>query len=344
MKYFVFTTKHHDGFSMFDTKYTDFKATSPESPFHQDPNAIATKALFDAFRDEGFMIGAYFSKADWHSPYYWSPDAPARTRNPNYDTLAEPEKWGKFVEFVHNQVEELMTGYGDIDILWLDAGQVRPPKQDIDMDRLVRMARSHQPELIVVDRAVGGRHENYLTPEKKIPDTPPDYPWETCMTMGDQWSYKPDDDYKSTRELVHMLVNIVSKGGNLLLNVGPGPDGRLPEEAVTRMEEIGEWLDLNGEAVYGTRPISPYREGQACLTRKGDTVYAICLAEDGQDGPPAEILLSSVAPKAGSEIRLLGGDNSLDWEKHGDGVLIQIPEDTGSICGDAWVVRIETGK
>lgn len=344
MKYFVFTTKHHDGFSMFDTQYTDFKSTSTECPFHQDPNANAAKVLFDAFRAKDFMIGAYFSKADWHSPYYWSPDAPARTRNPNYDTLAEPEKWSKFVEFVHNQVEELMTGYGDIDILWLDAGQVRPPKQDIDMDRLVKMARSRQPELIVVDRTVGGRYENYLTPEKKIPDTPPEYPWETCMTMGDQWSYKPDDDYKSTRELVHMLVNIVSKGGNLLLNVGPGPDGRLPEEAVSRMKEIGDWLDVNGEAIYGTRPIAPFREGQVCLTKKGGTVYAICLAEEGQDGPPKEMRLSSITPKPGSEIMMLGSDGALAWKKLGNGVAIELPVDAGSVCKDAWVVKVELGE
>ena len=290
------------------------------------------------------MIGAYFSKADWHSPYYWSPNAPARTRNPNYDTAAEPEKWAKFVEFVHGQVEELMTGYGQIDILWLDAGQVKPPAQDIDMDRLVKMARGHQPELIVVDRAVGGKHENYLTPEQKVPDVPPAYPWETCMTMGDQWSYKPGDNYKSVRELIHLLANVVSKGGNLLLNVGPDAEGRLPEEALSRMKEIGKWLDLNGEAIYGTRPIAPYREGQVCLTQKNDAVYAICLAEEGQDDPPAEIRLSSVAPKEGSKIEMLGSEAELVWKLEKGGVVIEIPEGAASICRDAWVVKVEVGE
>ncbi len=344
MKYFVFTTKHHDGFCMFDTRYTDFKSTSLDCPFHQDPNSNSAKVLFDAFRAADFKIGAYFSKADWHSPYYWSPETQARTRNPNYDTQADPEKWSKFVEFVHDQVEELMTGYGPIDILWLDAGQVRPPEQDIDMDRLVKMARGHQPELIVVDRAVGGKYENYLTPEQKVPDVPPDYPWETCMTLGDQWSYKPNDNYKSTRELVHLLANIVSKGGNLLLNVGPDSEGRLPETAVSRMKEIGNWLDINGEAIYGTRPIAPYREGRICLTQKGNSVYAICLAEEGKDTPPAEIRLSYITPKPGSEVRMLGCNRGIEWRKEGGGVVIKFPADAGLICRDAWVVKVEAGE
>lgn len=346
MRYFVFTTKHHDGFSMFDTRHTDFKSTSLDCPFHQDPNANATKSLFDAFRAEDFAIGAYFSKADWHSPYYWSPEMPARTRNPNYDTSAEPEKWSKFVEFVHNQVEELMTGYGPIDILWLDAGQVRPPKQDIDIDRLVTMARSHQPELIVVDRTVGGKYENYLTPEQKVPDVPPDYAWETCMTLGDQWSYKPDDNYKSSRELIHLLANIVSKGGNLLLNVGPDPEGRLPEEAVSRMQDIGEWLDVNGEAIYATRPVAPYREGRICLTKRGSTVYGIYLAEDDQDALPTELHLFSFTPSPDAKIHLLGYADPLAWRMADSNLIIDIPVDVieSPPCNHAFVVKIAMGE
>ncbi|HTE19574.1 MAG TPA: alpha-L-fucosidase, partial [Armatimonadota bacterium] len=220
MKYVVFTTKHHDGFSMWDTRQTNYRITAPEVPYSRSPRPDVVREVFNTFRRAGFGIGAYFSKADWHHPDYWSPEAPARTRNPNYDTLARPEKWGRFVRFTHNQIEELMSGYGPIDILWLDAGQVRPPTQDLQMDRLVRMARGYQPDLIVVDRTVGGEHENYRTPEQEVPDKPLPYVWETCMTMGDQWSYKPDDRYKSTRQLIHLLVDVVAKGGNFLLNVG----------------------------------------------------------------------------------------------------------------------------
>ncbi len=313
MKYVVFTTKHHDGFSMFDTKLTDYRITAPDVPFHSNPRSNVVREVFNTFRKEGFGIGAYFSKADWHSPYYWSPDAPSPDRNPNYDTLAQPEKWRKFVDFTHGQIEELMTGYGHVDILWLDAGQVRPPTQDIQMDRLVAMARRHQPGLIVVDRTVGGRYENYRTPEQEVPENPLPYVWETCMTMGDQWSYKPNDKYKSTHRLIHLLVDIVGKGGNFLLNVGPQPDGTLPAPALERMNEIGEWLEMNGEAIYGTRPIAPYKEGQVVFTRKGKTVYAIYLTRSEGDTLPETVTWSTLRPSPNSKLSLLGKHRSLPW-------------------------------
>src|SRR6185369_6959450 len=241
MKYVVFTTKHHDGFCMFDTRLTDFRITAPQVPFHSNVRSNVVREVFNAFREEKFGIGAYFSKADWHCPDYWDPAAPAHTRNPNYNTSERADKWNKFVQFTHGQVEELMKDYGPIDILWLDAGQVRPPDQDIKMDTLAAMARSYQPRLIIVDRTVGGRHENYHTPEQEVPDQPPSFVWETCMTMGDQWSFKPEDKYKSTHRLIHLLVDIVGKGGNFLLNVGPQPDGQLPVTALSRLKEIGAW-------------------------------------------------------------------------------------------------------
>jgi alpha-L-fucosidase len=325
MRYMVFTTKHHDGFSMFDTKQTDFRVTAPDCPFSKSPRADVVRAVFDAFRAEGFGIGAYFSKSDWHSPHYWSPDFPTPDRNVNYDTAQHPELWAKFVAFVHGQVEELMTSYGRVDILWLDGGQVRPPKQDIQMDRLVAMARGHQPNLIVVDRTVGGKHENYRTPEQEVPDQPPPYVWETCMTMGNQWSFKPGDHYKSTRRLIQLLVDIVSKGGNFLLNVGPQPDGQLPAEAVQRLKEIGAWMAVNGEAIYGTRAIAPYKEGRVCLTRKGNTVYAIHLADEGEDGPPEQIVLTTLQPAPGSAVHMLGVKEPLAWRAADAGVVITVP-------------------
>jgi len=326
MKYVVFTTKHHDGFAMFDTKYSDYRITAPDVPFHADPRSNVVREVFTSFRRKGFAIGAYYSKADWHNPDYWDPSKPAKTRNPNYDTLAQPEKWQRFVDFTHHQIEELMTGYGPIDILWLDAGQVRPPLQDLKMDSLAAMARSHQPHLIIVDRTVGGRYENYRTPEQEVPEKPLPYVWETCMTMGDQWSFKPGDKYKSTHKLIHLLVDIVGKGGNFLLNVGPQPDGQLPAEAVKRMDEIGAWLHVNGAAIYGTRPIAPYKEGHVVFTRKGRTVYAIYLPETENDGPPPQITFSSLHPRPGSAVRMLGVNRPLAWQTNAPGrTVVEVP-------------------
>jgi len=326
MKYFVFTTKHHDGFAMFDTRQGDYRVTHPNCPFSSDPRANIAAEAFKAFRESGFAIGAYFSKSDWYSPYYWSPDRPAPTRNPNYDTLAEPDKWMKFVDFVHGQVEELMTGYGPIDILWLDGGQVRPPKQDIQMDRLAEMARRHQPRVIIVDRTVGGKHENYRTPEQKIPPEPPDFVWETCMTMGDQWSYKPSDNYKSTRQLVHLLINIVAKGGNFLLNVGPQPDGRFPEEARARLKEIGEWMKVNSEAIYKTRAVRPYFQDKFAFTRKGSEVFVFYLMDEREDRLPSRLNIPSFQPKSGSNVSLLGAPQPLSWEREGSGFSVKLPD------------------
>jgi alpha-L-fucosidase len=342
MKYVMFTTKHHDGFSMFDTRQTDFRSTAPDCPFSKNPRANVAAEVFQAFRKEGLGIGCYFSKSDWHCPYYWSTDTVPLDRNPNYDTAQHPARWNKFVDFVHGQIDELMTGYGHIDILWLDGGQVRPPQQEIHMDRLVAMARRHQPHLIVVDRTVG-KFEDYRTPEQEVPERPLPYVWETCMTMGDQWSYKPDDHYKSTRKLIHLLVGIVAKGGNFLLNVGPRPDGTLPPEAVIRLEEIGRWMDVNAEAIHGTRPVAPYQSGQICLTRKGTTLYAIYLANEQEQAPPPQVLLPFLRAKADSRIQLLGCSQACRFQATDAGVTIEVPPTARehAPCQQAWTFRLQ---
>ena len=232
-----------------------------------------------------------------------------------------------------------MTRYGPVDILWLDGGQVRPPQQDINMPKLATMARSHQPGLIVVDRTVGGRYENYVTPEQEVPEKAQPYIWETCMTMATQWSYKPDDNYKSTRQLIHLLVNIVAKGGNFLLNVGPDPNGELPEPAVQRMKEIGKWMTVNGNAIYGTRPVPPYKVGRVCLTRKANTAYAIYLAEEGQTAPRNESRFRRSAAQIGPAARLrhLAG-----MEGRQDGLSITVPQSIRQSppCDHAWAFEI----
>lgn len=171
MKYMIFTTKHHDGFSMFDTKQTDYKITDSKTAFAKNPRSNVTKEIFNAFRKDGFAIGAYFSKPDWHSQDYWWSYFPPKDRNVNYDPVKYPEKWKAFKSFTYNQIKELMSDYGKVDILWLDGGWVRPlstvdttiewqrgikTDQDIDMKQIAEMARLRQPGLLIVDRTVTG--------------------------------------------------------------------------------------------------------------------------------------------------------------------------------------------
>lgn len=339
MTYVALTTKHHDGFCMFDTRTTDYRITHPSCPFHADPRANVARLVFDTFRRRGFGITCYFSKSDWHSPHYWWPGAPASTRNPNYDTGQHPERWEQFVQFAHAQVRELMTGYGHIDVLWLDGGQVRPPQQDLRMGEMAAMARALQPGLIMADRTVGGPHENILTPEQRIPDRPLDQPWESCLTMGNGWAYRPNDVYKDTRTLIHLLIDIVAKGGNLLLNVGPSPTGRFDDVPLRRLAEIGDWMQVNSEAIHGTRPVPPYKEGNICFTRRGGTVYGLILAAEGSDHPGAAVPLCGVQPAAGSQVRMLGVDRPLAWTRDGSVTRVVLPSAAELPCRDAWALR-----
>ncbi len=357
MRYVVFTTKHHDGFCMFDTATTDYRITAPDVPYHVNPNANIAKALFDAFRARGFGIGAYFSKADWHHPDYWSPRWATPTRNNNYDVHKHPDMWKRFVEFTHRQIGEITSQYGRIDLLWLDAGWVNaqshpdakaygmavPWPQDIDMPRLAATARRNQPGIILVNRADGGPYENYRTPEQTVPTHPLPYPWETCMTMRTSWSYKPDDQYKSSRELIHTLVEIVAKGGNLLLGVGPDGSGELPEAALERLRGIGAWMETNGPAIHATRPIAPYAEGKLRFTRSKDgSLNAIYLAGADERLPPPVIRIAAFAPAPDARLQWLGAGRPLPWKRQ-DGVTeIAVPDAVRQRMAGAyaWTIRI----
>jgi alpha-L-fucosidase len=347
MKYVVFTTKHHDGFCMFDTKQTDYKITSAQCPFSSDPRSNVTKGIFDAFRSADFMVGAYFSKPDWHSENYWWPYFPPKDRNVNYDPAKYPDRWQAFKQYTYNQISELMTGYGPVDLLWLDGGWVRPLStvdpavdwqrgipydQDIDMTGIAAMARSHQPGLIVVDRSVPGEYENYTTPEQQVPSHPVDDPWESCITMGNSWSYVPGDHYKSATELVRLLVKIVSRGGNLLLNVGPSPQGEWDDTVYARLKEIGAWLKVNGEGIYGSHPVRPYSSPTVYLTQSKDSlhIYAFYTGDGKDPADPgitlsAELTIDRFAPAPGSKISILGQKAKLKWRQDGKNMVIMIP-------------------
>jgi alpha-L-fucosidase len=345
MRYVVFTAKHHDGFCMFDTKQTSYCITDSGCPFHSNPKANIAKEVFSSFRNVGFGIGVYFSKPDWHSPYYWDPYWAHADRNVNYSIEKHPDIWNEFVRFTQNQIDELMTGYGPIDILWLDGGWVNPGNkgQDVDMPRIAQMARSKQPGLIIVDRAVGGRYEDYKTPEQQVPDKPLNDVWETCMTMGNSWSYVPNDLYKPAQQLIHLLVDIVAKGGNFLLNIGPSPEGELPPVSLQRLKEIGDWMKVNESAIYSTRPVAPYTENNIRFTEmKNGSINAIYLIGE-KDEMPGQILLESFVPKPLTGIHLLGVPQPLKWERAGTGVVITIPQSVrdNAPCKYAWTFRID---
>ena len=348
MKYVVFTTKHHDGFCMFDTKTTDYKITSDKTPFHLHPQADVTKAIFAAFRKENFWIGAYFSKPDWHCNDYWWSYYPKGSRHVNYNPEKYPEKWENFKKYTYDQIEELMTNYGKIDILWLDGAWVRPrantPEefqdwaitkdydQDIDMPKLAAMARSHQKDLIMVDRWVEGEYENYLTPENKVPEEALLVPWEACVPMAGGWSYNRRHQYKSTEELIHLLVNVVAKGGNLLLNIGPSPEGDWDGKAYDRLKGIAAWMKINSEGIYNSKPLAPYKEKNLCMTQQENgNVYLFYLGAPGETELPPKIRLGSHCPEESAEVTLLGSDTPLEWKKINDrGCEIYLPIDV--IC------------
>lgn len=324
MKYMIFTTKHHDGFNMFDTKETDFSIMN--GAFKNNPRANVTKYVLDAFRNEDFMVGTYFSKPDWHSEYYWWPRYATATRGVNYKINNHPQQWEKFRQFTYNQIQELMTGYGNVDILWLDGGWVAAPRQDIRMDEIAEMARGNQPGLIVVDRTIHGKNENYLTPERSIPEKQLPFPWESCITLSNDWGWVPNAPFKSPNEVIALLAEVVAKGGNLLLGVGPTPEGIIQPEVVSRLDEIGKWLDTNGKAIYNTRITPVYHSENIWFTadKDGETLYAIYVP--AKDGSKSNIEWEGNLPKKGSKVILLESNKTVKWSVNGSKVKIGIPE------------------
>ncbi len=326
MRYVVFTSKHHDGFCMWDTPTTDF--TIARHAFRSDSRRDVLRHVLDAFRAEHFMAGVYFSKPDWHSQDYWWDAYARKGRNVNYPVALHPERWERFKRFTHRQVEEIMSGYGPIDILWLDGGWVYPANrgQDLDLASLASMARLRQPGLLVVDRTIGGPYENYLTPERGIPPRRLDCPWESCIPLSDDWGYVRRPHWKSAHQVVATLVEVVAKGGNLLLGVGPTPEGLIEPEAVRRLKAIGQWLKANGRAIYGTRPTSPCRDGDVWFTqsRDGRSLFAISAPADSTTARTS-ISWQGHRPSASQRIYLLSTGEPLRFETKGDKVEVALP-------------------
>jgi alpha-L-fucosidase len=246
MRYAVLTTKHHDGFALFPTRAAEFSIAA--TPYGGD----LVREFADAARDAGLRVGFYFSLSDWHHPDYPPFTDADRPYRMGLAPRPTPEQWERFVACLFAQMRELLTEYGPIDLLWFDGGWERS-LDEWNTPALHDLIRSLQPDVLVNDRLPG--FGDFDTPEQFIPPHPPTRAWETCLTMNDSWGYNPSDtQYKSARELVHTLCEVAGRGGNLLLNVSPMGDGRLPPEQVERLDAISAWMNAYGASIHGTAP------------------------------------------------------------------------------------------
>lgn len=284
MKYAVITTKHHDGFCLFDSKYTDYKSTN--TPAGRD----LISEFVEAFRAEGLKIGFYYSLLDWHHPGYpVDGDCVIHPMTGKEGYSNENRDFNSYLEYMHNQSRELLTNYGKIDIMWFDfsCGEMKGEKWEAT--KLVKMARELQPG-IIIDNRLGGNMEletpeyyagDFEGPEQIIPKKPivdelgRPIPWEACITLNNNWGYaRNDDEYKSAETVIKTLVDCVSKGGNLLLNVGPDARGRIPGESVQVLKEVGAWMAENSESIYKCG-ISEYKKPPwGSYTQNGNVLYA----------------------------------------------------------------------
>ncbi len=289
MRYAVLTAKHHDGFALWDTKLSDFKSTN--APAKRDLVA----EFLDAFRAEGIKVGLYFSIIDWKHedfPHYGDRQHPHRD---DENQKNDHRDFDRYLEFMHGQIRELLTDYGHLDIMWYDFSYEHMAGEKWKAEELMEMVRSLQPHLIVDNRLEGsGEHSgtiltanpsnfagDFACPEQMIPpqgitNELGDYvPWEACITLNNNWGYAAEDKhYKDAALVIRMLVECVSKNGNLLLNVGPDATGRIPKESVEILEEVGEWMAENHESIYGCG-ISEFPKPEwGRFTQKGNKLYA----------------------------------------------------------------------
>ncbi|WP_309119939.1 alpha-L-fucosidase [Paenibacillus sp.] len=282
-KYAVLTTKHHDGFCLFDSALTDYKATN--TPAGRD----LVREYVDAFRAEGLGVGFYYSIIDWHHddyPAYGDRIHPERD-NPAFKD--KPIDFDRYLNYMHGQVRELLTNYGPIDIMWFDFSYDDMTGEKWKATELVRMIRSIQPN-IIIDNRLGGNIKaaepevyagDFYSPEQIIPpggivdENGKSIPWEACITLNDNWGYHSEDRaYKSPKQVVRTLVECVSKNGNLLLNVGPDAKGEIPKPSLDILEGVGEWLRLNGDSIYGCGASALPKPEWGRYTQNGNKLYA----------------------------------------------------------------------
>ncbi|HON91683.1 MAG TPA: alpha-L-fucosidase [Sedimentisphaerales bacterium] len=334
-KYVVFTTKHHDGFCLFDSQYTTYDA---KDLVGRD----LCREITDAIRAEGMKVGFYHSVIDWHHPQY-DYDKAHRLPHPlrGKPSPNGPRNHDIYVDYLHHQAQELFSNYGTLDVIWWDYSKEGNEGPFWRAEQLMAMARKLQPAIISNNRLYhipdiekedsSGRlktwkpeHGDFTTPEQTIPATGiPGVDWEVCMTMNTTWGYSEHDDaWKPTQTLIRNLVDIVSKGGNYLLNIGPKGDGSIPEQSITSMREIGKWMATNGEAIYGTTA-SPFdKPTWGRYTAKPGRLYAHVF-----DWPQDGVLKIPASDRKIARVYLLADSDEkpLKTEAGSDAVTICVP-------------------
>jgi alpha-L-fucosidase len=315
MKYAVLTAKHHDGFCLFDSKLTDYKSTN--TSFGRD----IVKEYVEAFRSEGLKVGLYYSLIDWHHPdypHYGDKVHPMRDNN----AFANVEhNFDNYLDYMHGQVKELVTNYGKIDILWFDFSYDDMRGEKWRATELVKMIRSYLPDVIIDNRlevsgegfgsiATGNPTDfsgDFVSPEQIIPvngitdNNGELIPWEACITMNNNWGYHASDkNFKSAPLIVRKLVECVSKGGNLLLNIGPDAKGNVPKESVDILAEVGQWMGKNGQSIYGAGIASFPKHDLGRFTQKGNKLYVHVF--EGTIGP---IPIAGIKKDQIKKVRLL---------------------------------------
>lgn len=349
MKYLVITSKHHDGFSIYDTKASNYDIIDA-TPFTRDP----LKELSIACKQAGIRFGVYYSQLDWHHPAQEN-NPEKKGRHAYRFNRIRPGMKERYIADMKVQLQELIEDYG-VEVIFFD-GEWVPWWTQQDGRRLLRYVRSLNPSIIVNNR-IGKRKKedgDYGTPEQRIPQAGLDYDWETCMTMNGTWGYKNyDHNWKTTADLVQKLVDIASKGGNFLLNVGPTAEGIIPEPSVERLREVGQWMQINGEAVYETRlwnPNAEYdpaaeavafgpgpeekpipenapintRKGSIRYTLRKNTLYAIFFNwPDDNRLTFKELALGRTSNEIG-RVALLGSSQDIKWHRNEKGLTVHLP-------------------
>ena len=337
MKYITITSKHHDGFAMFDSKVSPYNIVA-RTPYQKDP----LRALAEECRKQGLKLFFYYSQLDWHHPDYFP-----RGRTGQDAGRPEQGNFPRYLEYMNAQLRELLTNYGDLGGIWFDGWWDRPDA-DWQLDRTYSLIHQLQPQALV-----GSNHHRRPNPgedfqmfEKDLPggrtaDFNKDseigaLPLETCETMNGAWGFNiTDRRYKSTRDLIRYLVRAAGANANFLLNVGPMPNGRIQPEFVTRLQEVGAWTAKNGESVYGTRggPIAPHAWG--ATTSKGNRVYVHVF-----DWPDQALLLPSL-PSAVRSARLLNGGKPVELKTSDSGVILTLPTDARDPIDTIVVLELE---